>query len=61
VQLIAKFFAALETKDLTIEQAARSFLSAGPACTDGMFSLRDRLVFMNGLKTSGSGDREALS
>ncbi len=44
---------ALAGKDLTIEQVGKSFFSSGPAWVGWLFALRNKIVALVGLKTSG--------
>jgi len=54
------YSAALATHDLTIEQVAKSFFTSDPAWVAWLFALRNSVVSLLGLKTSGSGEREAI-
>jgi hypothetical protein len=53
------YSATLDAKELTIEQVSRSFFTSGPAWGGWLFALRNRVVSLFGLKTSGLGEREA--
>lgn len=50
----------LDARDLTIEQVGRSFFTYSPAWVDWLFALRNRIVVLFGLKTSGAGARDAV-
>lgn len=52
----------LNAKDLTIEQVGKSFFTSDPAWVTWLIALRNRVVPLFGLKTSGAGyaEREAI-
>jgi len=50
----------LDAKDLTIEQVGKSFFSSDPAWVDWLFALRNKIVSLFGLKTSGAGEGKAV-
>ncbi len=51
---------AFNAKDATIEQVGKSFLTSDPAWVDWLFALRNRIVSLFGLKTSGARTKEAV-
>ena len=54
------YSAALDAKGLTIEQVGKSFFSSDPAWVAWLFTLRNKIVAVFGLKTSGAGERKAV-
>jgi hypothetical protein len=55
---VDRYSAALNAQGLTIEQVGKAFFSSSPAWVDWLFALRNRIVSLLGLKTSGA--REAV-
>ena len=51
---------ALDTREVRIEQVGKAFFTSSPAWVDGLFDLRNRIVALLGLKTSGAGERDAV-
>lgn len=50
----------LNEKELTVEQVGKSFFTSDPAWVKSLFALRDRVVSLFGLKTSGTDNRKQL-
>lgn len=54
------YSAILSTTDLTIEQVGKSFFTSDPEWVGWLFALRNSVVSLLGLKTSGAGEQDAL-
>ena len=50
----------LDAKGLTIDQVGKSFFSSDPDWVAWLFALRNKIVAVFGLKTSGAGERKAV-
>jgi hypothetical protein len=49
---------ALDTNNLNVEKVGKSFFTSGPAWVGWLFALRNKIVSLIGLKTSGSSEAE---
>jgi hypothetical protein len=51
---------ALNASKISIEQVGKAFFASSPAWVDWLFDIRNRVVSMLGLKTSGAESKEAV-
>lgn len=49
---------ALDTNNLNVEKVGKSFFTSSPAWVSWLFTLRNKIVSLIGLKTSGSSETE---
>lgn len=54
------YAAALNASNIPIEQVGKAFFASSPAWVDWLFDIRNRVVSMLGLKTSGAESKEVV-